>query len=111
MGVAVSLLDRGPETVEIYPIVWVTDSDGNLVQRPADEPVTVSAWVQPLSSAEQVINGTRVVTTYRVITRSAPVDPWARVIWRGQEWSVQGDPEIRYYTPTTSHVTAVIQRG
>lgn len=104
-----SLLDHGPETITIYTAQWGQDADGNVRWLPSAVPVTVSAWVQPVSSTEQVLNGQLVVTVYRVIARSAPLGVWSQVTWNGRDFDVIGETQTRRYSVPTAHVSALIR--
>lgn len=104
-----SLLDHGPDEVDIYPQVETTDDRGNVIHVPAAEPVTVRCRVQPVSSADVAVAGEQVTTVYRLITRDAPLGPWARVEWNGREWDLAGEPLRSNGSPTTRHVTALLR--
>ncbi|PPK63521.1 hypothetical protein V5P93_000424 [Actinokineospora auranticolor] len=104
-----SLLDHGPDHVVIYPSMWAADQDGNHAWRPGPTGHQVTARVQPISSADLVVNGQQVATLARVITRDAPAGPWDRVEWDGRTWDVIGEPEQRGDSPATRHTTIVIR--
>jgi hypothetical protein len=105
----VSLLDDGPDEVLIYPEVVVVDERGNEVRRPAETPVPARGRVQPVSASEAAVAGQQVTTTYRFITRTAPLGAWARVEWDGREWDLAGEPLWSRGSPRTRHVTALLQ--
>jgi hypothetical protein len=105
----VSLLDGGPDEVLIYPEVVATDERGNEVRRPAETPVSVQGRVQPVSASEVAVAGQQVATTYRFITRDAPLGAWALVVWDGREWDLAGEPLWSRGSPRTRHVTALLQ--
>ncbi|MYT30471.1 hypothetical protein [Streptomyces sp. MspMP-M5] len=102
-----SLLDRGPEEVVIYPAGPVLP-DGT--RGPEGAPVTVRCRVQPVTSTDYPESGYLVTTTYRVIARALPAGPWSRVVWRGQTWTVVGEPARHRGSPRTRHDTAIIRR-
>ncbi|SDJ74535.1 hypothetical protein [Streptomyces indicus] len=102
-----SLLDRGPETVVIYPAGPVLP-DGTRGAEGA--PVAVRCRVQPVTSTEQPEPGYLDTTVYRVIARTLPAGPWARVTWRGRTWTVVGEPAHRRGSARTRHDTATIRR-
>lgn len=104
-----SLLDHGTETLLVWPETVTTDGDGNPVRVPAEEPVTVTGRVNPVSSDDAIVAGQQVTTTYRVITRDAPLGPWARVRWRGRDWDVVGEPQWFRGSPRTRHVVAYLR--
>lgn len=104
-----SLLDTGNETILVWPEVDATDSDGNPVKVPAPDPIQVQCRVQPVSSTDVVAAGQQTVARYRVITRDAPLGPWARVRWRGRDWDVEGEPLWSNGSPRTRHVKAILK--
>lgn len=105
--VLVSLLDRGPQTVIIYPAGPVLP-DGT--RGPEGEPVTVRCRVQPVSSTEDAVPGYQDTTRYRVIARTLPAGPWARVAWGGRDWTVEGVPAHRSGSARTRHDSAIMRR-
>lgn len=102
-----SLLDRGTETVTVYP-AGPTRPDGT--RGPAGAPVTVRCRVQPVNSDSPGAEGYTTVTTYRVLARELPAGPWDRVVWRGSDWTVTGQPEQYRGSRRTRHDTATIRR-
>lgn len=111
--VAVSLLDRGEQTLDVYVEETTTDDLGNVVVRPAEEPVRVRASVQPVTSDEESVVGQDLVTTYRVICRTAPLGAWARIRWvedGGTWWDVIGRPRRYGMSLRTAHVDALIRQ-
>ena len=89
-----SLLDTGNETILVYPQEQATDDRGNRVWQPAATPVEVRCRVQIDQTTEPTVSGQATTTTYRVIARTAPLGPWARVEWRGRAWDVVGEVQI-----------------
>lgn len=85
-----SLLDRGPEEITVYPAVPTDDGYGGTQPGPG-QPVTVRARVMPASSDEAAQDGYLATDTYRVYARTLPAGPWSRVEWRGQVWAVVGE--------------------
>ncbi|SDI41056.1 Phage head-tail joining protein [Sinosporangium album] len=104
-----SLLDDGPDEVLIYPETTTTDDRGNEVRGPSAVPVALRCRVQPVTSDEAAVAGQQVATTYRLITRSAPLGAWARVVWDGREWDVVGEPQKSNGSPRTRHITALLR--
>lgn len=107
-----SLLDRGAETLDVYPEVTTTDDLGNVVVGPASEPVRITASVQPVTSDELAAAGQDLVTTYRLIARTAPVGAWARIRWvnaGGSWWDVIGRPRRYGMSPRTAHIDAILR--
>ncbi|MFE2912821.1 hypothetical protein [Kitasatospora indigofera] len=105
-----SLLDRGNQTVLIYPEEETTDDRGNVVRRPAATPVTVLCRVQPSTTEELLVPGQQVEAIYRIITRDAPLGPWALVVWSGRDWDVVGEPRRYTGSSRTAHVDCLIRR-
>lgn len=107
-----SLLDRGAETLDVYPEVTTTDDLGNVVVGPASEPVRITASVQPVTSDELAAAGQDLVTTYRLIARTAPVGAWARIRWvnaGGSWWDVIGRPRRYGMSRRTAHIDAILR--
>lgn len=102
-----SLLDRGPHTITVYPAGPVLPGGG---RGPSGAPVTVRCLVQPTSSDSEGTDGYADLTTCRVIGRSLPAGPWDRVVWDGRDWTVTGQPEKWRSASRTSHDTATIRR-
>jgi hypothetical protein len=110
----VSLLDAPPETVTVFPEETYADSRGDARTRPAVTGVTVTAWMQPMSTLRlfpsvDATQQQRVYATWRFIARDAPLGIWSRVEWRGKSLSVRSGPEPRSYSGATTHVTALLQ--
>ncbi|WP_117198975.1 head-tail adaptor protein [Nocardiopsis sp. TNDT3] len=104
-----SLLDTGNELVEVWPETTSTDPDGNPVRIPAADPVQVRARVQPVSSNDVAAAGQQTVARYRLITREAPLGPWARVRWDGRDWDIDGEPLRSNGSRRTRHVQAILK--
>lgn len=107
-----SLLDRGAETLDVYPEVTTTDDLGNVIVGPAETPVRITASVQPVTSDELAASGQDLVTTYRLIARTAPVGAWARIRWvnyGGSWWDVIGKPRRYGMSPRTAHIDAILR--
>lgn len=107
-----SLLDRGAETLDVYPEVTTTDDLGNVIVGPASEPVRITASAQPVTSDELAAAGQDLVTTYRLITRTAPVGAWARIRWvnhGGTWWDVIGKPRRYGMSRRTAHIDAILR--
>lgn len=101
-----SLLDRGTESVVIYP-AGEMQSDGTL---PELAPVTVQCRVQPQGSTASDADGYQDTTTYRVLGRSLPAGPWARVRWRDRDFTIVGEPSHYRGSSRVRHDVALIRR-
>ncbi len=109
-----SLLDNGPDVLEVRTEQTVTDGRRNVVRAPSGEPVIVRGRLQPLSSAESHDDdGQSTSTLYRFVTRSFPGGPWAAVTaLDGAAYDVVGDPSLHNGSDRTRHVTVTLrQRG
>ena len=116
-----SLLDRGRETVILYPEVVVTDADGNIKTQPSATGITITRCVVQTQNQsgtaarrkEQDNEGFETDQIYRVrLPRSyqGTIGAQAKLVWRGQEWAVFGDP-IRYSgSARTAHYDFSIRR-
>lgn len=107
-----SLLDRGEQVLDVYPEVTTTDDLGNVIIGPASEPIRITASVQPVTSDELAAAGQDLVTTYRLIARTAPVGAWARIRWvsdGGTWWDVVGRPRKYGMSARTAHVDAILR--
>jgi hypothetical protein len=105
----VSLLDNGPHTVTIYPSEIVTDSYGNQIHEPSSNGVRVRCVVTPQSNRRDTNQGGPVDQTFKVVTREAPVDEHARVVYN--EMSCTVDFIARHDSSfETRYVTFVIRR-
>lgn len=112
-----SLLDRGPHTVTVTPMVEVRDSMGTTLEPGA--PVTVQrVAVQPLSADEAEALGVQARTAYRVIGRG----PWPGGInssirvdtgpYAGRVFDQDGEARIYGMSPRTAHFdVAMTARG
>ena len=104
-----SLLNKGRETVVIFPMIQVDDGYGGKTWKPSPTGTAVRASVQPVNSEasdELAVSGQSVETVYRVRTvrhSGAPVGPWARVRWLDRDWDVVGEPDRQNGSETTTH--------
>lgn len=106
-----SVVDRGRETVLVYPEVEIIDGRGNVGQRgPSDTPVTLRrCWVRPATAEESAVLGEQILTVYKVLTRTAPAGAWSRVVWDGRDWDVVGEPLRHLGIPALDHVVVFIR--
>lgn len=118
-----SLLDRGRETVTVYPEEVYTDPDGNILRRPQATGITVSnATVQLLAQsgtsqrrAEQDNEGIETEEMYRLRLPRSYAGPIlgasGRVVWRGLSWEVIGKERRYNGSSRTSHIDYLIRRN
>lgn len=112
-----SLLDRGPEIVTVYPEVQDEDSDGNKRTRPGSIGVVVRASVQPITSSENT-DGSAFNTTTRYRLRLAGGWPTgggvlgaqSAVEWRGKRYTIDGDAQLHTGSRRTAHAVYVMSR-
>lgn len=100
-----SLLDGGPQTLEVYVEVESEDAYGNTVMVPSDTPIEVSGRLQPSSAEESAALGQQTTTVYRFLSRTFPGGPFARVEFGGKSWDVLGDPKHHRGSELTEHFT------
>lgn len=118
-----SLLDKGRETVVVFPEETYTDPDGNLLRRPQATGITVvNAVVQLLAQsgtsqrrAEQDNEGQETEEMYRLRLPRSYIGPvigaHGRVVWRNLSWAVIGK-ERRYNSSSrTAHIDYLIRRN
>jgi hypothetical protein len=102
-----SLLDTGPETITVYP-AGPAGEDGSPTE---GEPVIVRGCrIQPQTSSADDSDGYQDATTYRVLRRSLPAGPWARVRWNDRDYTVVGEPSHYRGSKRVAHDAAVIRR-
>lgn len=97
-----SLLDRGPDVVQVQPYLLARDADGN--------PVLVGgAWVfvycrvHPSTTDEVQALGDVSLTDRRITARYWPSDGNGVVWWDGRTWDIVGEPELSSGRRTTRH--------
>lgn len=100
-----SLLDGGPDEVQVYVEVDSVDDDNNPVKIPSDTPIPVRGQLQPSTAEESAALGQEFTTLYRFMSRTFPGGTFARVTARGRDWDVVGEPKRRGSSPATRHVT------
>lgn len=104
-----SLLRGGPDVVEVYIEIEVTDDYGNKVMRPIDTPIEVRGRVQPSTFEESENLGQVVGTTYRFLSRVFPAGAFGKVSWDGKDWDIIGSPHRHNGSPRTAHYTTYIR--
>src|SRR5687768_4150683 len=108
-----SLLDRGTETIMVFPEEIVNDSDGNTRTKAASTGVVYRAVVQPISSTENADGGFNTTAKYRLRLINYPniLGAQSYIEWRGKRYSIQGDAMIYNGSARTRHVDYVMVRG
>lgn len=109
------LLDHGPHTIKVWIETETTDSRGNVIRKPADEPVEVTGCiVHPVSStrgafpAIDVRQGQRVDAAWRVHARDAPIGWWSKVEFDGKIMTPLGGPLVYTSSSGTRHVSCTL---
>jgi hypothetical protein len=111
----VSLLNRGTETVTVYPEETTTDADGNTKTRPSAVGVMARAVVQPIIntvSAERQEVGFETTTRYRLRLVGYPsvLGAQSQVDWNGKRYAIDGEPRQYNGSQRTRHVDYVMIR-
>lgn len=102
------LLDGGTEQVDLYPEVDGIDDDGNPVRVPAATPSkSIYTRLHPLSSSEAA-DRSITTTAYTFSTRNFPAGAWAKVVARGRDWDVVGEPGRPAGSTRTAHARVII---
>lgn len=115
-----SLLDRGRETVTVYPEETWTDPDGNVMTRPGTVGIETRASVQregqsgnSARRAEQDAIGFETEEVYRIrFPRSftTVLGAQSAVEWNGKRYSVIGDAHYYNGSRRTAHTDYAMRR-
>jgi hypothetical protein len=108
-----SLLQRGTETVTVYPEEVITDSEGSRRTRPSAVGVVCKAVVQPIGTpTEEQAVGFQSVSKYRLRLVGYPslLGAQAQVEWQGKRYAVEGEPVQFTGSRRTAHVDYVLVR-
>lgn len=119
-----SLLDKGNQTVTVYPDEQYTDEDGNIILRASLTGYEAVAVVQPARQsgtsarrAEQATEGYMTEEVYRVrFTRAhdrtmPKLGLAAEIEWNDERWHVVGWATEYYGSRKTAHIDYQIKRG
>lgn len=106
----VSLLNSGPHTVTVTPVIKQKASNG-APRYVRGTPVTVShVMVQPMTASEVDGQVTAITTMYQVIGSGVwPGGPHSIVEWNGREWDQEGEARIYSVSPRTAHFDVMIR--
>ena len=89
------LIDRGNETITIYPAVLSEDSDGNPIRVPGADFYTRRATVAEDRQADAELPGQVSNRVVRLTFRDAPgLDSYAEIWFRGERWDLGGPPHF-----------------
>jgi len=102
------LLDKGTEDMYIYPQIEATDKRGNTIELPSDTPVKIRVSTSIDQGSDAELAGQVSVKVLRVITRHAPLESWARIVYAGEEWDLAYPPR---QTPGVSRATRHTEFG
>ncbi|NHU43381.1 hypothetical protein [Rhodococcus sp. A14] len=113
-----SLLNRGTETVKVFPEVVIIDDDGNKLTRPGTVGVLAKAVVQPVNigmlsaSPETQKIGFETSIKYRLRLVGYPdlLGAQSAVEWRGKRYVIDGEPQIFSGSPRTARAEYVMIR-
>lgn len=105
-----SLLNRGTETVTVYPEEVTIDSDGNTITRPSAVGVVCKAVVQPMTSTEDNTIGfeTTIRCRLRLVNYPSLLGAQSQVEWKGKRYAIDGEPKQYNGSRRTAHVDYVI---
>ena len=118
-----SLLDRAhyEETVTVYPEETFTSRDGNPMTRASSTGIDIRAVIQVAAAsgtssrrAEQDNEGFETEENYRIRFPSSfttVLGPQSQVVWRGQRWSIFGEPKYYIGSHRTTHTDYTIRRA
>lgn len=102
------LLDKGTEDMFIYPQIEATDKRGNTIEIASDTPVKIRVSTSIDQGSDAELAGQVSVKVLRVITRHAPLESWARIVYAGEEWDLAYPPR---QTPGVSRATRHTEFG
>lgn len=97
--------------MRIYPEITVTNERGNQI-RTWDRFTYVDIWVNVATDrqSEAEIVGQLSVKVLRIVCRSAPIESWARIVFRNEEWDIAIPPTISHgISRATRHVEFLIR--
>ncbi|MBM7458569.1 hypothetical protein [Rhodococcus coprophilus] len=113
-----SILNRGNETVTVYPETLTIDEDGNKFTKPSKVGIVLKAVVQPVNigvmsaSPETQKIGFETSIKYRLRLVGYPelLGAQSQVEWRGKRYALDGDPQIFSGSPRTARAEYVMLR-
>lgn len=102
------ILDRGLDTIVVFPEITTTDSRGNVVKKPSDIGVTVKGVTMEHIAAERTTDG-RIHNDYRLFARDAPLAAFCMVEWQGKQLTPTGPPRPHTASAGTKHLTIILR--
>lgn len=117
-----SLLDDWNAEVLLYPEIVTHDRDGNIMTKASDTPVPLKVWLQIRGQSgtasrrsERQDEGweTEQVLSMRLRRQDTDMEigAQAKVVWRGEEYSVFGDVDRYIGSPRTRHDMYSLRRS
>lgn len=107
------LVDTGPEELLVFPQVDVIDARGVFMAQPdMEHPVRLMVTVSTDRQSDAELDGQVNNKIIKVITRSAPVDSWARIHFRGEAWDLASPPAIvagSRFSKAVRHVSFILR--
>lgn len=104
------LLDQGREELLVYPSEFQIDSRGQRMLVVSDTPTKVLVTTIAGRSSIAELPGNVTATVVRCFARTAPVGPWARIVFRGEEWDIAVPPRfVVGMSKATSYVEFTIR--
>lgn len=98
------VIDRGSETMLLYPEVVRLNHRGEREKIPSDTPITIRVNAMTDQQSEAEIIGDVTVKALRLVAPAGlPTGTWARLVFRGEEWDMQRPPTESRFTRATSH--------
>lgn len=112
--IAVELVDRGPESVMVYPTSESTDAYGDITRGPVAEGVLVThVTVEPVPAGEDATAGQDARPQWRITGKGLEVlDAFAEVEWpvgSGRRFDVIGVPTRWPWPPSAPYTQAIIR--
>lgn len=105
------LLDRGPETLTLYPEIPVVNNYGATVMVPdRDNPVKIPVSVSTGRQSDSEVPGQLSTKVLNLMCREFPAGSWAEADFRGEKWSV-AEPTVETVgmSIATDHVEIVLR--
>lgn len=117
-----SLLDRGNQSIVLYPEEAVVDGDGNIRTRASKTGIPIRVWLQPQGQsgtaarrAEQDSEGYESEKVLRMRLRrqdrGLQIGAQSAVEFNGQRWSVFGDEWVYQGSERTKHRVFNLRRS
>lgn len=104
------ILDRGAETMTVYPTITVVDARRNEREQPdMSNPIRVRVTAVTDRQSVAELDGQVEVKILKIMARYLPVTTWARCEFRGELWDLAIPPTINRTSRALSHYEIVIR--